>query len=73
MQSMWNRWLPSAQMIRGHGGSIEDYLSEMRRRGATVDECLILISRVELVDAEEAARILDTSPAWADLRGTADR
>jgi hypothetical protein len=55
-------------MTRGHGGEIEDYLAPMREQGATVEDCLILLGRVEGVDADEAARILDASPSWADLR-----
>ncbi|HHV22324.1 MAG TPA: hypothetical protein GXZ30_12455 [Propionibacterium sp.] len=65
---MWTRWLPSAQMTRGHRGEIEDYLAPMRRQGASVDDCLQLIVHVERVDFAEANRILDASPAWADLR-----
>lgn len=72
MESMWSRWLPSAQMTRGHLGSIEDYLAPMRRQGATVEDCLALISHVERVDEEEAARILAASPAWSGVRRSTD-
>lgn len=64
---MWQRWLPSAQMVRGHGGRIEDYLAPMRAQGADIDDCLTLIARVEEVDPDEARRILAASPAWSDL------
>lgn len=66
---MWQRWLPSAQLIRGHGGGTEEYLSAMRAKGATAQECLPLVCRVEQVEEEQARRILAASPSWSDVFG----
>lgn len=69
---MWQRWIASAQMTRGHGGTIENYLDEMRRQDADMAECIPLIMWVERVDEARATEILDASPSWSDLRHHAE-
>ena len=58
--------LELARAQRSSGKELEDVLSGLRGRGASIIDCLKIVREVEQVDLGRAKLIVDESRTWAD-------
>jgi ribosomal protein L7/L12 len=55
-----------------HGATLDDALAAMRSDGASIVECIVSVRTLRQCDLVEAKRVVEASPAWADVKARND-
>ena len=63
-----DRRLREGQRLKAEGVPLEDILRFVRADGASIIDCIKLLTRLENVSLGEAKRIVHFSETWADFR-----
>jgi hypothetical protein len=50
------------------GGTLDEALTDLRRAGASICDCIVSVSAFRLCDFAEATQIVETSSAWSDYK-----
>lgn len=64
----FERFLSEGQRLKGDGVPLEEILRFFRADGASITDCIKLLTRLENVRLGEAKRIVHFSETWADFR-----
>jgi hypothetical protein len=51
-----------------NGMTFDDALAELRASGASILQCIIAVNLCQRCDLNEAKKLVNSSPAWADFR-----